>query len=539
MKVKGSSWFVLAVLLLMLIPLLFVGCAPAEEPPAEPPAEDPEEAPEEVAEGEDLIIASLSDAVSLDPHGSNDVPSAKVCYNIYESLVYFDQNSELQPLLATDWEAVDDLTWEFSLRQGVKFHDGSELTAEAVKASFDRLLDPEVASPRFFLFSMLEEVIIVDDYTVQFVTQFPFAPLPAHLAHNGGAIISLAAIEADYAEMEAGNDPGTYLSTNPVGTGFFKLESWEPGNQLKLVRNEDYWGENAKLASVTFRVVPESLTRLSELETGFAHIADPVEPSDISRVNNMDNAYMDITSVTVMAYIGYNCDKAPYDDVRVRQAIAMAINKEEIIEGAYEGTAIPAEGPIAPGVFGHDETIRGLPYDPERARELLADAGYADGFSTTIWTNDNPVRIMIAEYVQSELRDLNIDVEVEVLEWGAYLENTAAGMHDMFILGWSTPTLDADYAVYALFHSDNVGDPGNRAFFRNEAADELLDRGRQEPDPDERLKIYSELQEILIEEAPMLYLVYNENLAGVNNNVKNFWVTPASMFMLQDVTIEE
>ena len=524
MKFKSKFW---VVLILVLVPLLFIGCDAAEEA---------EVAPEG---GGDLVIANLSDAVSLDPHGSNDVPSAKVAYNVYESLLYFDQNSELQPLLATDWEAVDDLTWEFSLREGVQFHDGTDFTAEAVKASFERLLDPDIGSPRFFLFEMIEEVVIVDDYTVQFVTQFPFAPLPAHLAHNGGAIISPAAIEADYEEMAAGNEPGTFLATNPVGTGFFKLDSWEPGAQLKVVRNDDYWGENARLESVTFKVVPESLTRISELETGVAHIAYPVEPSDMNRVDNMDIASMNVTSVTVMAYVGYNCEKEPFDDVRVRQAISMAINKDEIIEGAYEGTAIPAQGPIAPGVFGFDENISGLPYDVDQARELLAEAGYEDGFSTTIWTNDNPVRIMAAEYIQSELADLNIEVEIEVLEWGAYLENTAAGEHDMFILGWSTPTLDADYAVYALFHSNNIGDPGNRSYYSNEEVDELLDRGRQEPDPDERLKIYSELQEILIEEAPMLYLVYNENLVGVNDNVKNFWVTAASMFMLQDVYIEE
>ena len=524
MKFKSKFW---VVLILVLMPLLFIGCDAAEEA---------EVAPEG---GGDLVIANLSDAVSLDPHGSNDVPSAKVAYNVYESLLYFDQNSELQPLLATDWEAVDDLTWEFSLREGVQFHDGTDFTAEAVKASFERLLDPDIGSPRFFLFEMIEEVVIVDDYTVQFVTQFPFAPLPAHLAHNGGAIISPAAIEADYEEMAAGNEPGTFLATNPVGTGFFKLDSWEPGAQLKVVRNDDYWGENARLESVTFKVVPESLTRISELETGVAHIAYPVEPSDMNRVDNMDIASMNVTSVTVMAYVGYNCEKEPFDDVRVRQAISMAINKDEIIEGAYEGTAIPAQGPIAPGVFGFDENISGLPYDVDQARELLAEAGYEDGFSTTIWTNDNPVRIMAAEYIQSELADLNIEVEIEVLEWGAYLENTAAGEHDMFILGWSTPTLDADYAVYALFHSNNIGDPGNRSYYSNEEVDELLDRGRQEPDPDERLKIYSELQEILIEEAPMLYLVYNEDLTGVNDNVKNFWVTAAMMFMLQDVYIEE
>lgn len=531
MSFKRFAWFVLV---LLLVPALLAACGPAEEEVADDPADD-----EVVGEGQDLIIATLSDAVSLDPHGSNDVPSANVCISIYESLVEFDENSVLQPLLATDWEAVDDLTWEFTLREGVQFHDGTDFTAEAVKASFDRLLDPDVASPRLFLFSMLEEVIVVDDYTVQFVTEFPFAPLPAHLAHSGGAIISPAAIEADYEEMAAGNEAGTYLAQNPAGTGFFKLESWDPGDQLVMVRNDDYWGENAQLDSVTWRVVPESLTRLSELETGFAHIADPVEPSDISRVEGMDNARMDITSVTVMAYLGYNLDKEPYDDVRVRQAISMAVNKEEIIEGAYEGTAIPAEGPIAPGVFGHDPTISGLPYDVERAKELMAEAGYEDGFEATIWTNDNPVRIIIAEYLQSELRELNIDIEIEVLEWGAYLDGTGAGEHEMFILGWSTPTLDADYAVYALFHSDNVGEPGNRAFYRSDEADALLDAGRQEPDPDVRLEIYSELQELLIEDAPSLYLVYNENLVGVNNSVQNFWVTPASMFMLQDVYIEE
>ena len=527
MKAKKFFWFLL---LLFVLPMLLVACAPAE-------VDDDDDVVE--GEGGDLVIATLSDAVSLDPHGSNDVPSANVCISIYESLVHFDQNSVLQPLLATDWEAIDDLTWEFTLREGVTFHDGSDFNAEAVKASFDRLLDPEIASPRLFLFSMLEEVIVVDDYTVQFVTQFPFAPLPAHLAHSGGAIISLAAIEADYAEMAAGNEAGTYLAQNPVGTGFFKLESWDPGDQLILVRNDDYWGENARLDSVTWRVVPESLTRLSELETGFAHIANPVEPSDISRVENMDNARMNVTSVTVMAYIGYNLDKAPYDDIRVRQAISMAINKNDIIEGAYEGTAIPAEGPIAPGVFGHDPNISGLPYDVDKAKELLAEAGYEDGFEATIWTNDNPVRVMIAEYLQSELRELNIDVSVEVVEWGAYLDGTAAGEHEMFILGWSTPTLDADYALYALFHSDNVGAPGNRAFYRSDEADALLDAGRQEPDPDQRLAIYSELQELLIEDAPMLYLVYNEDLVGVNSDVQNFWVTPASMFMLQDVYIQQ
>ncbi len=534
---KINKLYLFAVLLLSVV-LLLAACGPTEEAPT---GEAPEGEEPGVVEGTsgDLIIATLSDAVALDPHGSNDVPSSNVAYNIYESLVVFDRDSELQPLLATEWEAIDDLTWQFTLREGVKFHDGSDLNAEVVNANFKRLLDPDVASPRLFLFSMIEEVIVVDDYTVQFVTEFPFAPLPAHLAHSGGALVSLPAIEADYAEMAAGNEPGSYISQNPSGTGFFKLDYWEPGSEIKLVRNDDYWGEPAKLDSVTFKVVPEDLTRLSELETGYAHIADPIQPSDASRVDGMANAYLNVQSSTSLAYIGFNCDKAPYDDVRVRQAVSMAINKDEIIDGIYEGTAIPAVGPIAPGVFGYDPSVSAIPYDVDRAKELLAEAGYADGFDTIIWTNDNPARIQIAEYVQSRLSEIGINVSIEVLEWGAYLDGTAEGGHEMFILGWSTPTLDADYAMYALFHSSNVGAPGNRSFFRNDEVDELLDLGRQESDPDLRAQYYREAQEMLVEQAPMLYLLHIEDLTGVNNSVQNFYLTPARIFMLQDVYIEE
>lgn len=489
--------------------------------------------------GGDLVIAELSDAVSMDPHGSNDVPSSRINYLVYECLLLLDENSELQPLLATEWYAVDDVTWEFVLRQGVKFTDGTDFNAHAVKATFERLLDPDVASPRLFLFSMIDEIIVVDEHKVQFVTEFPFAPLPAHIAHSGGSIISLAAIEKDYAEMAAGNEPGTFLGENPVGTGVFKLDEWRPGDQIRLVRNEDYWGEKAKLNSVTVKVVPEDLTRLSELETGYAHIANQVQPSDMGRVDAMADADLYRVNQTVLAYLAYNCQKAPFDDIRVRQALNMAVDRDEIIKGAYMGTAVPAHGPFAPGVFGYDPSIKAFPYDLEKAKQLLADAGYADGFSTTLWTNDNPVRVMIAEYVQSVWRDLNIDVEIQVLEWGAYLDQTAAGEHDMFILGWSTPTLDADYATYALFHSDNQGSPGNRSFYSNPKVDDLLDRGRMEADPNERLAIYSELQQKLIEEAPMNFLVYNEQMAGVSKKVNNFALTPASMYALRDTYIVE
>ncbi len=497
------------------------------------------QAPASDHSGGDLVKAMLSDAVALDPHTTNDVPSSIVAHHIYESLVMFDSDSELQPLLATSWRNVDDTTVEFTLREGVTFHDGSELTAEVVKANFDRLLDPEVASPRTFLFSMIEEVVVVDDLTVQFVTETPFAPLVAHLAHSGGGLASLDAIEKDYEAMAEGRSPGTYLSENPAGTGYFKLDSWSPGSELRLVRNEDYWGDNARLDSVTYKVVPESQTRIAELETGNAHIIDPVMPSDMGRIDRMPNASLLRQNSTSLAYIGFNADKEPYDDVRVRQAISMAINKDDIVAGVYDNTGLAAVGPIAPGVFGYDPDVPPIPYDMDQARELMAEAGYADGFSTTIWTNDNPSRIQIAEYTQSKLRDLNIDVSVEVLEWGAYLENTANGEHDMFILGWSTPTMDADYAMYALFHSSQQGAAGNRSFFANDELDELLDAGRTETDPEVRMEIYREAQELLVELAPMMYLWHQEYLIGVNDSVRNLVVMPTNHYDLQHTYIEE
>nr|WP_156290206.1 glutathione ABC transporter substrate-binding protein [Oceanobacillus salinisoli] len=489
--------------------------------------------------GGDLVIANNSDAVSLDPAGSNDVPSSDVQANIYESLTKQDENMEVQPSLAETWEAVEDNVWEFKLREGVKFHDGSDFNAEVVKANIERVLDPDVASPRSFLYEMITDIEVVDDYTVRFTTEYPFSALPAHLAHSGGAMVSLEQIEADYAAMEDGAEPGSVINENPTGTGFFVFDEWEPGSYIRLVRNDDYWGEHAKLDSVTFKVVSEPLTRVAELETGESHIANPISPNNRAQVEATDGIHVAQQGSVSLSYIGFNMEKEPFDDPLVRQAINMAIDKEQIITGIYEGVGTPAIGPLAPDVFGYDPNASGLEHDPVRARELLAEAGYEDGFSTTLWTNDNQERMDTATNIQAQLAEFGIDVEIEVVEWGAYLEQTANGEHDMFILGWSTVTGDADYGLYALFHSNNVGEPGNRTFTKDPELDELLDQARQEPDPDTRLEIYSEIQELLVDIAPMLYIHHQDYLLGVNDSVKGLTQLPTQILQLQDVTIEE
>ncbi|TMW72529.1 glutathione ABC transporter substrate-binding protein [Alteribacter natronophilus] len=498
--------------------------------------DDDEEAAGE--EGGELTIGMISDIVSLDPHGSNDVPSSNVQTNIYETLVTQTEDMEIEPLLAEDWEAVEPDVWEFTLRQDVTFHDGSELNADVVVANFDRLLDPDIASPRAFLFEMVENVEAVDEYTVRFETEFPFAPLPAHLAHTGGSIISGDAIEADYEAMEDGEEPGWYLNRNSAGTGFFELEERTSGDNTVLAKNENYWGEQAKVDRVTWRVIGDEGQMINSVEAGEIDIAYPIRPTDINRVENSDavNLYQQESLST--AYIGFNNDKEPYDDPKVRQALSMAINKEEIIEGVLQGEGNPAIGPINDQVFGFDDSVEELPYDPERAQELLAEAGYEDGFETTIWTNDSAERQDIAVIVQDQLSQIGVDVEIEVVEWGAYLDDTAAGQHDMFILGWVTVTGDADYGMFPLFHSSQHGAAGNRTFTDSEELDDILDQARRETEEDAREELYSQALEILVDDAPMLYLYHSIYSVGLGENVNGFWKHPNGLYQLQEVTVQ-
>ncbi|HEY4552705.1 MAG TPA: glutathione ABC transporter substrate-binding protein [Bacillaceae bacterium] len=494
---------------------------------------------EEAKAGGDLVLAILSDASSLDPHGSNDVPSSNVQANLYETLVNRNEDNEIEPGLAESWEPVDEVTWEFKLREGVKFHDGESFNAEAVKANLDRIRDKDVASPRFFLFEMIKSVDVVDDTTVRITTEYPFAPLLAHLSHNGGGMISPKSIEEDYNAMKEGKDPGSVISQNPVGTGYFKFDSWKPGQEIKLVRNDEYWDKPAKVDSVTFKVVPESATRIAELETGNAHIADPVQPNEVKRVNDSGEAEVNQKASSSLSYIGFNTEKEPFNDVRVRQAISMLVNKDEIIEGVYEGFGIPAIGPLAPGIFGYDDSVKPIEHNVEKAKELLKEAGYENGFKTSIWTNDNPQRVNMAVLLQETLKQVNIEVNIEQMEFGAYLEKTAAGEHDMFILGWSNPTGDADYGMYALFHSSQKGDPGNRSFYSNEEVDKLLDEGRRETDAGKRAELYKKVQDHLVEDAPMVYIHHQEYLTGVSKKIQGFSIDTSGIYQLKDVSFVE
>lgn len=523
---------------------------------------------DEVTENEktgDITVGMLSDVVSLDLHGSNDAHSSQVRANIYENLLNQDVNMELQPGLATEFEQVDEKTWNFKLREGTTFHNGEDFTADDVVATFDRVRDESLGSPVLFLYEMINDIEVVNDYEINIHTSIPFAPLASHLAHSTAGIMPKELIDSDYeAALEAadsdvsleeyyelresGGDKyetvkeaisehlGTVIGNEPNGTNHLKFVSRNPGESVSLEKFENFKAGDRYFENVTFKVIPETSARIAELETGGVQIAADIDSSSVERVENGPDTTMAVKDSVRMAYLGFNMNKEPFDNIKVRQAISYAIDREEIVEGVYDGMGITAKGPLAPDVWGYTESLAGQEYNIEKAKELLAETEMADGFDTTLWVYDDQQVIDTAVYIQNELAELNINVEIEQFDLGAYYDTLAGGNHELFMLGWTTVTGDADYGLYALFHSKNHGAAGNRVFYDNSEVDELLDAGRAETDEDIRQEIYTEVEKILAEEAPSAFLNHSQYAVGYNDNaLSNVELDPTGRIHLDNV----
>ncbi|SDZ08686.1 peptide/nickel transport system substrate-binding protein [Proteiniborus ethanoligenes] len=472
-----------------------------------------------------LTVAQGADPKSFDPHATNDQPSSRISKQIYSRLVEANEKMEIIPGLAESWNKIDDLTWEFNLRKGVKFHNGEEFKANDVKFTLERMKASQTVA---HILGPVEEIKIADDYKVLIKTSEPFAPLLAHLSHTASSILNEKAV------TEAGEDYGQH----PIGTGPFKFIQWDAGDKVIIERFDEYFGGPAKLKTVVFRSIPEGTNRAIGLETGEIDIAYDIDPIDKEKVKTHNNLELIEGPSLSSQYIGFNINKEPFNNVKVRKALNHAINVQEIIDVVLEGAGQKANSPLADMVFGHNPDIKGYEYNVQKAKDLLKEAGYEKGFKTTIWTNENPVRVQIADIVQAQLKEVGIDVSIEVVEWSAYLDRTANGEHDMFILGWVAVTGDADYGLYALFHSSQHGSSGNRTFFSNPTVDKLLDEGKTTVDSNKRLKAYKEAQEIIVEEAPQLFLYFATQNAGVQKNIKGFTLHPAGHHSVYDVSFK-
>jgi len=453
-------------------------------------------------EDDHLILAMGADPESLDPIDVSSSPAAMVMRHSLQALFDMTPGGDIVPLLAEDYEVSEDgLEYDIELREGIEFHDGTYFDAEAAKFNLERFLDEE--APFSFLIDEVEEIEIVDDYNLRLILDEPFAPLLANLSHDFVAMVSPEAVE------EYGEDIGT----NPVGTGPFEFVEWTRGEEVIMERFDDYWGENARVDRVTFSIVPEDSTRVVQVETGEAHAGMFIPPREMQRIEeDVDDVnVVEETSLRTI-YIGFNHTKEPLDDEKVRRALNYAVDNQAIVEQIMDGAGRPSDAPISPDVFGH-AAQEPYEYDPERAEELLAEAGYEDGFEVTFHHPEGRYMMdnTIAEAVGSQLADVGVDVDLQTMEWATYLDYMEVypeeSEHELFMLGWGAVTGDADYGLYATLHSDEwVPHGSNRAYNEYPEVDDLLDQARLNPDPDAREDMYGEAIEILWERAPWIFL---------------------------------
>lgn len=523
---KKFKWLHIIAFLSVLV-LLLQGCSTGSS--GEKESSESKESASGDKSGGNLVVVRLSDATGLDPHFITDIPSANVVHGkVYETLVAFDKDRKIVPLLATEWNQVDDLTWDFTLREGVKFHDGTPFNAEAVKLTLERLLDPATGSPQKDKLGMISEVIVKDETHVTLKLSEPYAPLLSILASNEGSILSPKSI----------TETPDQLATTPVGTGPFVFGSWKSGQQITLNKNNDYWGEKVKVDSVEFKVVPEDATRLAMVESGEAHISDQVPVTEIDRIENSDSLNLFRTDGLAVEYVGFNTTQAPFDDVKVRQAVSYAVERQAIIDGVYNNIGTLANVAMSPKVFGYSKDVEAYPYDVNKAKSLLKEAGHEKGIKATLLTSDRKERINMAEVIQSQLKGIGVEVEIQVMEYGSYIEQVDSGKHQMFIGGWGNATGDGDYNQYNLFHSASVGSPGNHFYYQNPEVDKLIEQGRVEVDPNKREEIYKQAMQIEMDDAVYIPIRNYEHLAVYNNDVENFWLDASNYLILNEVTVK-
>lgn len=456
-----------------------------------------------------LIWAQGADVTSMDPHQGKETPAVEVTCQIFDTLVVVDPvTNEVVPQIAESWEQTDDLTYVFKIRQGIKFHDGSELTAEDVKFSLDRAINSAAVS---YIVNFIESVTVNDEYTVTVKTYAPYAPALRNLAIPFAAIVPKAVVEADEA----------HFILNPVGSGPYTFVEWKNGDSVTLKAFDDYFAGKPATENLIMKVIPEVSQRAIALENNEIDLAYDMAVNDLARVRENDKlvAY-EIPSLTCW-YISMNMNKAPFDNAKVREALSYAIDRQLLVDAINAGSGSPADNIIAPGVFGYYSTgVRA--YDVEKAKALLAEAGYENGFSCELWVNDNQSRIEMCQAVQAMLMEVGITCEVQVMEFGSFISATTNAEHDMAYFGWTTSSADADYTFYSLEHSTQQGAAGNRTFIADPEVDALIETGRSNSDSETRLEAYKNLAIKLDEINNNLPIFYSAINVGANAKVEGF-----------------
>jgi peptide/nickel transport system substrate-binding protein len=462
------------------------------------------------------------DAETMDPRLARDTSAKRVVEVIFDGLVNLNSKLEPEPALAEKWENPDDVTWIFYLRKGVKFHNGSDFTASDVKYTFDTILDESFNAPYRSLYTPIEKVEVVDDYTVRFKLKEPYAPLLAYL--NIGIVPEEAANKADFA-------------SNPIGTGPYKFVKWQKNNKIVFEANENYWGDVPKTKKLTYFIIPDNTTRVAALEAGDVDLVhSPLSPQDVNRLKENDNFVVEETSGLGFTYLNFNQNNKILSDVTVRKAIAHLINKKSIAKDIYQGLDKPGISPLIPPSWAYTDTIKDYPYSPKKAKKLLAKAGWTDSNGDGILDKDgkkltielsthseDPNRIQTIEFLQYELAAIGIDAKVNTTEWPTFSTNLINNKFDIALVGW-LGLVDPDRAMYNQFHTQGGSNYGK---YSNARVDELLELGRKTLDQDERAKIYQEAAQIVVDEVAYNVVLYQGYVVMYSKNLKGFELNPS------------
>lgn len=473
-----------------------------------------------------LVWVQAADVTSLDPHVGKETPAVTVTCQIFDTLLTMDENNQPAPLLAESFENLDELTWRFKLRRDVKFHDGEPMTAEDVVFSLNRAIESPYVS---YVVDIIDQAIAEDDYTVVLKTKTPYAPLLSNLTVPFTAIVPKHVVEAD--------EEGFRL--NPVGTGAYKFAEWKQGEYAKLTSNPDYFLGAPKTANLQMRVVPEASQRLIALETGEADLAYVISANDTKRIRDNDQFQLFESPSQTVTYLTQNMTKKHFASDKVRQAIRYGVNTQLIVDSMLYGSGETANSLIPPSTFGFSDKSKVYGYDIEKAKQLMAEAGYPDGFSCVLSVTDDPVKMEICQVIQNQLKEIGIDATIQVREYGTWIDELGTGSHDLSFTAWVCVTADADYDYYSLYHSSQVGYPGNDAFLKNENVDRLVMAGRETADPAERQQYYDQLEELLGDITPYTPLYYNSVNVGAGKNVEGFKVDVNGYHRLRGVAIME
>ncbi|RZT41969.1 glutathione transport system substrate-binding protein [Cupriavidus agavae] len=486
----------------------------------------------------DAVMAVYSTFTTLDPYDANDTLSQAATKSFYQGLFGFDKDLKLVNVLADSYDvSKDGLVYTFKLKKNVKFHDGTTFDATAVKANFDRVTDPANKLKRYTLFNRVAKTEVVDQYTARVTLKEPFSPFINVLAHPSAVMISPTALK------KYGKD----IAFNPVGTGPFEFVEWKQTDYLKGKKFAGYWKTGyPKIDTITWKPVVDNNTRSAVMQTGEADFAFsiPFEQAAVLKASPKVDL-IDAPSI-IQRYLSFNTMVKPFNDPKVRQAINYAINKDALVKVAFSGHAIPAEGVVPKGV-DYAEKLGPWPYNPAKARELLKEAGYPNGFETTLWSAYNHTTAQkVIQFVQQQLQQVGIKAQVQALEAGQRVERVEsvakpedAGVR-MYYVGWSSSTGESDWALRPLLASESMPPKLlNTAYYKNDQVDADIAGALRTTDRAEKSKLYKDAQERIWKDAPWAFLVTEKIVYARSKRLTGAFVMPDGSFNFDEIDIKQ